>query len=65
LIISKCDHLYKSSFGLEPSGVCINTIPWRKDISNDLRKAIVAAINMQRVIWPFSKQFEVHYSNLQ
>jgi len=37
--------------------VCVNTMPRRKDITNDLREAIIAALNLGRVIWPFFKQF--------
>jgi len=42
--------------------VCVNTMPKRKDISNELREAIVAAINFGRVTRPFPKLFEVHHS---
>ncbi len=41
-----CVNLFFTVYG-------VNTMPKRKDISNDLREAIVAAINLGRVIQPF------------
>ncbi len=44
--------------------MCVNTMPKRKDISNCLREAIVAAINLGRVLRPFPNN-EVHNSTVR
>ena len=42
--------------------VCVNTMPRRKDISNDLREAIVAAHRSEKGYKDISKLFRVRHS---
>ena len=66
LIISKYVHLYKSrSFGsllVWSIQVCVNTMPRRKDISNNLREETVAAHQSGKGYKTISKLFGVHHS---
>ena len=66
MIISKCEHLYKSrafvTLLVWSIQVCVNTMPRRKDISNDLREAIVAAHQFGKGYKDISKFFGVHHS---
>ena len=66
MIINKFEQLYKSRSSLSlllcSIQVCVNTMPRRKDISNDPREAIVAAHQSGKGYKAISKLFRVHHS---
>jgi len=69
--ITLCQYsfLQKKSTKAEALAVCwsgtfrcvVNTVPRRKDISNDLKEVIVAAQKSEKGYKAISKQFEVHH----
>ena len=66
LVAARCEHLYKSRslvrLLVRSIQVCVNTTPRRKDISNDLREATVAAHQSGKGYKAISKLFGVHHS---
>jgi len=44
---------------------CVTTMPWRKDICNDLREGIVAAHQSGKSYKAISKQSGVHHSTVK
>lgn len=66
MIISKCEYFDESrGFGsllIWSVQMCVNMMPRGKDISSDLRKAIVAVSQLGKRYKAIAVQFEIHHS---